>query len=182
MSDERQPPAPGEWIRLLRPRNNPGATIYGTIVAAAIVATEGAANTSIARIVGTVLATLLVYWLAHAYSDLLAGHATDTDTDTYGPRRPGHPTWHGVGESLTDEWGIVAGGLGLVIVMVVVDLAGGDEQLAVNVALLCSVVELVVWGVLAARRAELRFGWVVLYAMVSAALGVMLGLLKVALH
>lgn len=165
-----------EWVRRLRPRSNPGATIYGTIVSAALIAGEGAANTAVPKIVGTVLATLLVYWLAHAYADILARHAAAD------PDEPSRPTWRGVGESLTEEWGIVGGGLGLVVVLVVVDLAGGGGQLAVNLALLCAVAELVLWGVLAARRAHLRPGWVVVYALVSAALGVLLGLLKISLH
>lgn len=165
-----------EWTRFLRPRTNPGATIYGTIVAAAIVATEGSTDVSIAAIVGSVLATLFVYWLAHVYSDQLAQHAT-ADTET-----PSRPTLREILDALGDEWGIVAGGLGLVVVLVVIDIAGGSQALAVNVALACSVLELVAWGALAARRAHLGPAWVVLYTVVSAAFGIAIGALKVLLH
>ena len=165
-----------EWTRFLRPKSNPGATIYGTIVAAGIVATEGSTDASIAEIVGSVLATLLVYWLAHVYSDQLAHHAT-ADSET-----PSRPTWQEIREALGEEWGIVAGGLGLVVVLAVIDLAGGNQPLAVNVALGCAVLELVVWGALAARRAHLGAGWVVLYTIVSAVFGVAISALKVLLH
>jgi hypothetical protein len=180
MADGRGRSVFAEWLRPL-PSRSPGATIYGTIVAAALVAGEGAANAAVAKIVGTVLATLLVYWLAHVYSDLLARHAAGSDSAA-DEDEPSRPTWRALVESLAEEWGIVAGGLGLVVVLVVVDLAGGGPQLAVNLALLCAVVELVGWGVLAARRAHLRAGWVVVYALVSAALGILVGLLKLALH
>ena len=165
-----------EWTRFLRPRTNPGATIYGTIVAAAIVATEGSADASIAEIVASVLATLFVYWLAHVYADQLAHHAT---ADGDGPSRP---TWQEIREALAEDWGIVTGGLGLVLILVVIDLAGGGQQLAVNVALAGSVVELLVWGALAARKAQLSAGWVVLYTIVSAAFGVAISVLKALLH
>ncbi|HEV3359676.1 MAG TPA: hypothetical protein VG247_22940 [Pseudonocardiaceae bacterium] len=165
-----------EWTRFLRPKTNPGATIYGTIVAAAIVATEGGTDASIAEIVLSVLATLIVYWLSHVYSDQLAQHAT-ADTD-----EPSRPTMREIGDALREEWGVVAGGLGLVIVLVVIDLAGGSQALAVNVALACSVLELVVWGALAARRAHLGPAWVVLYTVVSAVFGVAISALRVLLH
>ncbi|HEY4020544.1 MAG TPA: hypothetical protein VGM75_17765 [Pseudonocardiaceae bacterium] len=165
-----------EWTWFLRPKTKPGATIYGTIVAAAIVATEGSTDASIAAIVGSVLATLFVYWLAHVYSDQLAQHAT-ADTDT-----PSRPSAREIRDALIGEWGIVAGGLGLVLVLVLIDLAGGSQALAVNVALGASVLELVVWGALAARRAHLGAGWVVLYTVVSAAFGVAISALKVLLH
>jgi hypothetical protein len=165
-----------EWTWFLRPKTNPGATIYGTIVAAAIVATEGSTDASIAAIVGSVLATLFVYWLAHVYSDQLAHHAT-ADSES-----PSRPTAKEIRDALAEQWGIVTGGLGLVLIMVVIDLAGGSQPLAVNVALGGSVLELLAWGALAARRAHLGTGWVVLYTIVSAAFGVAISALKVLLH
>jgi hypothetical protein len=176
MADVPEQPPHREWTRFLRPRTNPGATIYGTIVAAAIVATEGSTDANIAAIVGSVLATLFVYWLAHVYSDQLAQHATADETE------PSRPSLREILDALGEEWGIVAGGLGLVVVLVIIDLAGGDQPLAVNVALVCSVLELVVWGALAARRAHLGPGWVVLYTIVSAAFGAAICALKVILH
>jgi hypothetical protein len=163
-----------EWLRLLRPTRSPASTIYGTIVAAALVATEGAAGASTAEIVGSVLAALVVYWLAHVYADLLAPH------DDH--ERPGHPTWAGVRTALAEEWGIVAGGLGLVLVLVIADLVGAGSATAVNIGLGCAVLELLGWGALAGRRAELSAGWVALYAVVSAAFGGLIVALKIVLH
>ncbi|HJP76644.1 MAG TPA: hypothetical protein VJ914_20410 [Pseudonocardiaceae bacterium] len=165
-----------EWTKFLRPRTNPGSTIYGTIVAAAIVAAEGSTDASIAEIVGSVLATLIVYWLSHVYADQLARHAT-ADEET-----PSRPNWAEIREALAEEWGIVAGGLLLVVVLVLADLAGSGQPLAVNLALGCCVLELVVWGALAARRAHLGAGWVVLYTIISAAFGVAIAALRVLLH
>ena len=164
------------WSRLLWPRNNPGATIYGTLVAAALLATEAGFKETVPAMVGTILATLVVYWLAHAYADLLARQALSAEE---GPTRPG---WHDVVESLTQELGIIVGGLLLVVVLLLVDVGGASPAVAVDAAQLCSIAQLVVWGVFAARQAHLRGVWFAVYALVSAALGVSIGLLKIALH
>ncbi len=164
------------WAALLWPTQNPGATIYGTLVAAALLATEAGAHDTLGETVGTILATLVVYWLAHAYADLLARQALAEGDE------PARPDWHAAVESLAQELGIIAGGLGLVLVLVIVDLAGASLSVAVDAAQLCSIAQLVAWGLFAARRAHLRPGWMVVYAMASAALGVLIGLLKIALH
>lgn len=169
-------PAAEHWVALLWPKQNPGATIYGTLIAAALLATESAANDSVAEIVGTILGTLVVYWLAHVYADVIARLAL-ADSD-----EPVRPSWRSIVESLTQELGIIVGGLGLVVVLVVVDVAGASPQVAVDAAQLCSIAQLVAWGVFAARRGHLRLGWTLLYALASAALGVLIGLLKIALH
>jgi hypothetical protein len=169
-------PAIERWSQLLWPRHNPGATIYGTIVAAALLATEAAASESVPEMVGTILATLVVYWLAHVYADVIARQALHEGDE---PRRI---TLRAVVESITQELGIIAGGALLVFVLVVVDVAGASQPIAVDAAQLCSIGQLVTWGVLAARRGHLRMGWLILYALVSAALGVLIALLKIALH
>jgi hypothetical protein len=163
-----------EWVRLLRPTRNPATTIYGTIVAAALVAGEDDADVGIGYIIGTVLATLVVYWLAHVYADLLApdDHAEN----------PGHPTRHEIAIALVDEWGHVAGGLGPVATLLIAHLAGASVELAVDLALGVAVAELAWWGVLSARKAELHGGWVLLYALLAALLGGLIVVLKVVFH
>jgi membrane protein YqaA with SNARE-associated domain len=162
--------------RLLWPHGNPGATIYGTLVAAALLATEAAGSATVLAMVGTILGTLIVYWLAHVYADVIARQALSEGED------PHRLTMRIVVEALTQELGVIIGGALLVVVLVVVDLAGAGRSAAVDAAQLCSIAQLVAWGVFAARRAHLRPVSVVLYALVSAALGVLIGLLKVALH
>lgn len=164
------------WSRLLWPRNNPGATIYGTLVASSLLAIEADGSENVPEMVGTILGTLVVYWMAHAYADAIARQALSEGDE---PHRLTLPV---VVESLTQELGIILGGVLLVAVLIVVDLAGASEAVAVDAAQLCSIAQLVVWGVFAARRAHLRSGWTVVYALVSAALGVLIGLLKIALH
>lgn len=176
MTDTERRPAVENWSQLLWPRHNPGAMIYGTLVAAALLATEAATGESAGAMVGTILGTQVVYWLAHVYADVVARQALAEGEQ---PRRLNLRL---VVESCTQELGIIAGGALLVAVLVVVDVAGASQAVAVDAAQLCSIAQLVAWGVFAARRAHLRASWVVLYALVSAGLGVLIALLKVALH
>jgi hypothetical protein len=176
VTDTSRRPATEHWSQLLWPRHNPGAAIYGTIVAAALLATEAAASDTVPEMVGTILGTQVVYWLAHVYADVIARQALAEGDE---PRKV---TWRVVAESCTQELGIIVGGALLVAVLVVVEVAGASVPVAVDAAQLCSIGQLVAWGVFAARRAHLRVGWMVLYALVSAGLGVLIALLKIALH
>jgi hypothetical protein len=70
----RQPPDPdtaGGRVRRtdreLRPRRS--ASIYGTVVVAAVLASGGNQLTTAAQ--ATVLVTLVIYWLAEQYAELL---------------------------------------------------------------------------------------------------------------
>jgi hypothetical protein len=162
------------WAALLRPARNPSTTIYGTLVAAALVAGEGDADVAIPIIIGTVLLTLVVYWLAHVYADLLApdDHA----------ERPGHPTRHELLVAMADEWGHVAGGLGPAAALLLAWLFRASTELAVDIALGVAVAELAGWGVLAARKADLHGAWMLLYAFLAAVLGGLIVVLKVLFH
>lgn len=176
MTDTQRRPAADRWSQLLWPRQNPGAMIYGTIVAAALLATEAAGSETVPEMVGTILGTQIVYWLAHVYADVIARQALSEGDE------PHRVTVRVLVESVTQELGIIVGGALLVAVLVLVDVAGASTAVAVDAAQLCSIAQLVTWGVFAARRAHLRLGWMVLYALVSAALGVLIAVLKVALH
>lgn len=50
---------------------NPAAAVYGTIAVGALLAAESARSETYPRTVGAVVVTLLLYWLAYSYADLL---------------------------------------------------------------------------------------------------------------
>ena len=59
---------------------------------------------------------------------------------------------------------------------------GAEENTAVDIALAFAVLELLLWGMLAARRADLRRWAMVGYGLGSAGLGLAIGMLKVLLQ
>ncbi len=170
------PPLRTRLFLLLRPLDNPTGTIYGTLIGAAILAAEGSKREGIGEIAIAVLVTLVVYWFAHGYADMLPARA-----ESPSPRGRLRPL-SDLGHALREEWPIVAGGLALLAVLLLAGLLGASPELAVDVALWFAVVELLVWGMVAARAARVT-GWpMVLYGFGSAALGVAIATLKVLLH
>src|SRR3954453_6960447 len=87
-----------------------------------------------------------------------------------------------LGRALAEEWSIVGGSLAFVAVLLLADLLGAGVNLAVDIALWFAVVELLIWGLVAAYSAQIR-GWsMILYGMGTAALGVIITSLKILLH
>jgi hypothetical protein len=53
------------------PEGNPGGVVYGVITVGALLAAEGALHDTYTEAVGSVALAMMLYGLAHAYSDLL---------------------------------------------------------------------------------------------------------------
>jgi hypothetical protein len=156
--------------------HNPSGAIYGTLVASAVLATEASSRDCVVEIALVVLATLIVYWFAHGYSDML-------------PERARHSAAGGkahaladLGRALRSEWSIVSGSGSLLGVLLLSAALGAEENAAVDIALGFAVLELLLWGMLAARRADLRRWAMVGYGLGSAGLGLAIGALKIALQ
>jgi hypothetical protein len=164
------------WIAWRWFTRSPREAIYGTVVAAAVLATEGAANGSLTEIIASVLVTLLVYWLAHAYADLLAEHGTNRSNSAQ------RLSFRDVRRILANQGTVVMGGLVILVVLVVVWFSGHNVVTAVNVALWFAIGELAAWGTLAAKRAGLSVVGLTIYGLVSALFGIAMVLLKSGLH
>ena len=148
---------------------NAAAAIYGTIVTAALIAGDSAANVAIAETVAPVAVALPRYWLAHAYAEYLARGIHDET-----PPRALH--------TLRQEWPTVGSAIPLAGIMVVLRVASTSETTAVYAALWLAVVELFVFALAAARHNGLR-GLVLLgTASISALFGIAIVALKAVLH
>jgi hypothetical protein len=144
--------------------------IYGTIIGASVLAATEE-NTPIAEVAATVVITLLVYWLAERWSFLLGHHLTGEPIDFAHAR-----------EVFAEGFSMVQASYVPLVVMLLSWGFGAGENLAVNLALLATLVVLVLLGVVAGRRSGLR-GWGLLGgAVFTGALGVLLILLKSLLH
>ena len=164
MSPERLAPGP----RARRFSGEPSTAIYGTIVVAGVLAAEGETGHALGLILATVAATLVVFWLAHAYAHVLgsaivAGTLTDLRA------------------TLRAEWPIVESGLPPALGMVVAHLLGATGDTAVLVGMIVAVVELAGWAELACRRRGLSPWHSIPYVAVAVALGAAVVALKVAI-
>ena len=143
------------------------AGIYGAIITAAILDTAGE-HLPTAALVLAVVVTLVVYWLAEEYAELLGEQAQ-------GGHLPGRAH---IREALAATWPMVSASYAPLLALVVARLAGASALAAANVGLTAAIVLLTIHGWLAGRAAELR-RWQLFFATsVAAALGLMMIFLK----
>ena len=114
-----------------------------------------------------VVVTLLVYWLAEGYAEVLG-------EQVQGGRLPSRASIWG---ALAATWPMVTASYAPLLALVLARLAGASALTAANVGLVAAIVLLTVHGWLAGRAAQLR-GWQLFFATsIAAALGlVMIGL------
>ncbi len=143
------------------------ASIYGTIVTAAVIAAGGNQLTS-AQLAVTVVVTLIVYWLAEQYAELLGAHTHDGRLPSAGLIR----------SSLAEAWPMVTASFLPVASIGLAVLFGASSSDAAQAALIVTVVLLVMHGNSAGRAAGLR-GWQRIFVTVIAGLlGVAMVILK----
>jgi hypothetical protein len=156
----------------LAPEENPSRVIYGIIVIAALLAAEsGLHETYLDTVASAAIATAL-YWLAHAYAELLGRRLVLEERLTVGA----------LARSLAHEWAIVRGAalpLAVLAIGWATDLA---LQTAVTAALWSSIASLVAFELIAGVRARASARELVLEGCVGATMGVAILALKIVLH
>jgi hypothetical protein len=142
------------------------AGIYGTIVASAVLAAGGGQLRTVPLAV-TVLVTLLVYWAAEGYADLL------------GEAHAGHlPTSAQVRASLATIWPMVSASYVPLLSLLVARVLGADTKTAATVALVVAVVLLLVQGWAGGKASQLRGLRLLAVTLIAGAFGVVMILLK----
>ncbi|MGW4487425.1 hypothetical protein ACWEOE_26705 [Amycolatopsis sp. NPDC004368] len=143
------------------------AGIYGAIVTAAILTAAGSQLPTAALTVAVVV-TLLVYWIAEEYAELLGEHVADGKLP--GRRR--------IRAELAATWPMVSASFGPLVVTLLARLAGASIVAAANAGLVAAVV-LLVWHAWSAGREARLSGWSLLaLTSVGALLGIVMILLK----
>ena len=143
------------------------AGIYGAIITAAILDTAGGHVTTAVLVISVVI-TLLVYWIAEEYAEVLGEH-------TAGGRLPSRAYIQG---SLVSSWPMVSASYLPLLAVVLAKITGAADLTAANVGLVVAIVLLTVHGWLAGRAAQLQ-GWkLVIVTSIAAALGLVMILLK----
>ena len=168
---------PGSW-RAGTPRSrrlaivaaNPRGAVYGTIVATAVIAAS-AHDERPGFILAATVATLLVFWIAHVYSEVLAHGLRQATLDL-----------SVVPATMARELSMLAAPALSVVFLLLGALGLFGEQLAVRLALWNGVAQLVGWGVEVGRRLGRSWPAALLGGVVNGALGVVIILLEVLLH
>jgi len=143
------------------------AGIYGTIVASAVLAAGGSHLRTVPLAV-TVLVTLLVYWAAEGYADVLA-------EQVHAGRLP---TWVQVRASLAAIWPMVSASYVPLLSLLVARVLGAATKTAATVALVVAIALLLVHGWVAGRASQLRGIRLFAVTLVAGAFGLVMILLK----
>jgi len=148
--------------------NVAGAT-YGLILAASVIGAAGAKPGAAAGYVDAYLVvTLLVFYLAHVYSEILARWIRDRHV----------PAWQGVRAELRAEWPMVAAPLLPIGILSLGVLDAVDDRVAINVALGACLVQLTAGITYAARRGGANRRQTILSVLVGLSFGIVIVALK----
>jgi hypothetical protein len=143
------------------------AGIYGTIVASAVLAAVGSHLRTVPLAV-TVVVTLLVYWAAEGYAELLGEHA-------HAGRLP---SWSHVRASLAAIWPMVTASYVPLLSLLLARVLGADTKTAATVALVVAIALLLVQGWMGGKASQLHGLRLLAVTLTAGAFGVVMILLK----
>ncbi|HEY3758616.1 MAG TPA: hypothetical protein VGL37_02555 [Solirubrobacteraceae bacterium] len=162
----------GHVLAWLLPGTNPAGAIYGMIAIGALLAAESGLRDTYLETLASALIALALYWLAHAYADMLGQRVekrAQLDAAT-------------LGRTLLHDWTIVRGGVVPLLVLLVCWAAGASQETAVTVDLWVTAGSLLTYELLAGLRARSRPAELLLEGCVGAAMGIGILALRVVLH
>jgi hypothetical protein len=161
--------ASADW---LAPAENPSRVVLGVIVTGALLAAEsGLHETYLATFASGVL-TALLYWIAHAYSDVLGRRL----------RSPRRLTRGELGRSLGHEWAVIRGAAIPLVALLVAALWGADRDTGVTIAIWSAAAAIIALEMVAAVRSHATRFELVIEIAVGIAMGISVIALKAILH
>jgi hypothetical protein len=147
--------------------------IYGLILATSVIAVSGRYQPDNAGVTAvTVVVTATVFWLAHVYAGIVAVASEDRHM----------PSRAEVREILDEEWPLVKAGILPTGILLLGPLGVIADDRAHDAAIAACLVELGAIGLLAARAAGARGFLAALSGLIALSFGVVLIVLKVAVH
>jgi hypothetical protein len=153
-------------------RYNLGSAAYGLITVSALIAAESAAGETYAETVAGVVLALVLYWLAHAYSELVGWRL----------RQSKRLTRQGLWWVLRAELTILIGATPPLLALLISWAVGAKLDTAITIALWTSAVAILVTEVAAGIQAELSGRDLAIQAAVGTAFGLLILALRLVLH
>jgi hypothetical protein len=145
--------------------------ITGTVVCAAVIAAGAGHTDSIRELSVAMIGTITVYWLAHLHAVAIGGAVNK-----------GHHPLLALRHAAGETWTIAAASLVPLAILLLAHLAGAELSTAAWIALLSTIGLLAVYSFVAGRRGGLGLRGSLVCSVAGAALGILVALLKAALH
>jgi hypothetical protein len=143
----------------------------GTVVCAATIAYGAGHLETTVELSIAIFGTVLIYWLAHLHARTLGLSVTHGHHPRVALRLAALETWPLAGASVVP-----------IFILFVAEIAGASLATAAWIALLCTIALLTAYSYLAGAHSGLGTWGRVASAMVGAGIGILVALLKVALH
>ncbi len=159
-------------LRSLAPRDGEVGAIYGLILVGSLMAAESYKQESHLDVLLSVAITLVVYWLAHAYSLVLGRRIERSEVLSL----------RSLYDGARDSASVLQGALVPLLALLVAWGAGAAPQTSIDIALWSAVATLVCLELIAGLRAKVRPLELALSCCVGAAIGAVVLALKVLLH
>lgn len=166
--------APFATSRLVRATFVTEESVYGVILVSGMIVVSGGHGESSWSVFWTVVITVLVFWLAHVYAGTVAHHGLDHDR-VVGLRE----AFRG---ALKRSLGLLASALIPSFILLLGATRAIPDPLAVWAALWAGVIVLGVLGFIAFRRRGAPWPMQIVGALVTAAFGVAMIVLKAVIH
>jgi len=162
-----------DQVQTIERAHREAAAVYGTILVLAVVAalSEDEDATSLA-LLGGVLATSVVFWVAHVYADVLSRRAGADHS----------PWWQLVRGAARQEWPLVEAAIVPAMPLLLGAIGLFGRSAAVTLSLAAGLADLAGWGYLAGRAMQGSRLRSLVSAAVAVALGGVMVLLKHLVH
>lgn len=145
--------------------------ITGTVVCAAVIAASAGHLTTTGSLMVAIGGTVVVYWLAHLHANALGNALAH-----------GHHPLRALRSALSHTWSILAASLVPLAILLIAHVFGADLERAAWVSLWASIALLGAYSFLAGRLGGLDIGGSLFSGAVGTALGMVIALMKAALH
>ena len=156
----------------IAPTGNPARVVYGLLVVGALLAAESGLQESHLDTVLSVLIAVAVYWLAHAYADMLGERLALQQ----------RLSASALVRALSKESAILRGAAPPLLVLALAWAAGSSQQTAVTAALWSVVASVIALELIAGLRSHATPGELALDVCVGTTMGVAVVALKLVLH
>jgi hypothetical protein len=162
----------GQVAKWFVPEVNPGGAVYGIITIGALLAAESGARETYPETVGSAVIAMMLYWLAHSYSDVLGLRLSDEQ------QIEGQRLW----QTFVRDWAIVKGASVPLLTLLVAWVTGAGQATAVTAGVWAAVVSLIAFEVAAGVRSKAKLAELVLEGLVGATMGIAILALRALLH
>ncbi len=171
-----QETGPHNWadrtVDWLLPERNPARLVYGVLAIGAVLAAESGSHENYLDTAGSAVIAILLYWLAHAYADVL----------TYRLQSHARLRLAVLGRALRDEAAILLGAVPALLALLLCWAFGVALASGVEAALWTTVASLIAFELLAGIRARATPRELALEAGIGVTMGLAIIALKVLLH